>query len=80
LFRSDLYYRLNVFPVDLPPLRERRKDIPQLISHFVGEFSRRMAQSMENIPEETMTAFTAYSWPGNVRNFKSGGARRNLVQ
>src|SRR5215470_926333 len=65
-FRSDLYYRLNVFPVELPPLRERRKDIPELVSHFVTDFAKRMGRSMLHIPPETMAAFTSYSWPGNV--------------
>lgn len=70
-FRSDLYYRLNVFPIELPPLRERRKDIPELISHFVRDFARRMGRPMLHIPAETMAAFTSYSWPGNVRELQN---------
>ena len=70
-FRSDLYYRLNVFPIDLPPLRERRKDIPELISHFMRDFARRMGKPMPHIPPETMAAFTSYSWPGNVRELQN---------
>jgi len=70
-FRSDLYYRLNVFPIELPPLRERSDDIPQLISHFVNGFSRRMRKSIRFIPPETMDAFTSYSWPGNVRELQN---------
>src|SRR5262249_5034040 len=70
-FRSDLYYRLNVFPIELPPLRERREDIPELISHFVRDFARRMRKPMPDIPAETMAAFTAYSWPGNVRELQN---------
>jgi formate hydrogenlyase transcriptional activator len=70
-FRSDLYYRLNVFPVELPPLRERRKDIPELISHFVSDFATRMGRPMLHIPPETMAAFTSYSWPGNVRELQN---------
>src|SRR5215510_2778573 len=70
-FRSDLYYRLNVFPIELPPLRERRKDIPELISHFVREFARRIGRPMLHIPPETMAAFTSYSWPGNVRELQN---------
>jgi formate hydrogenlyase transcriptional activator len=70
-FRSDLYYRLNVFPVELPPLRERRKDIPELISHFVSDFASRMGRPMLHIPPETMAAFTSYSWPGNVRELQN---------
>jgi formate hydrogenlyase transcriptional activator len=70
-FRSDLYYRLNVFPVMLPPLRERRQNIPQLVSHFVDIFARRMGKRIDHVPEETMEAFTSYSWPGNVRELQN---------
>jgi formate hydrogenlyase transcriptional activator len=70
-FRSDLYYRLNVFPIELPPLRERPNDIPQLISHFVDGFSRRMGKPIWLIPPETIDAFTSYSWPGNVRELQN---------
>jgi transcriptional regulator with GAF, ATPase, and Fis domain len=70
-FRSDLYYRLNVFPIMLPPLRERREDIPLLVSHFVEVFSRRMGKQISSIPRETLDAFTSYSWPGNVRELQN---------
>jgi len=70
-FRSDLYYRLNVFPVVLPPLRERRQDIPQLVSHFVGLFARRVGKHINYIPNDTLDAFTSYSWPGNVRELQN---------
>lgn len=70
-FRSDLYYRLNVFPVLLPPLRERREDIPQLVSHFVEVFARRMRKRIDRIPQATMNAFIAHSWPGNVRELQN---------
>ena len=70
-FRSDLYYRLNVFPVTLPPLRERRQDIPSLIFHFVDVFSRRMGKPIDSVPAETLTAFVAYPWPGNVRELQN---------
>jgi transcriptional regulator with GAF, ATPase, and Fis domain len=70
-FRSDLYYRLNVFPVVLPPLRERREDISQLVPHFVEVFSRRMGKRIVDIPKETLDALTAYSWPGNVRELQN---------
>jgi formate hydrogenlyase transcriptional activator len=70
-FRSDLYYRLNVFPITLPPLRARREDIALLVSHFVEVFSRRMAKQISNIPQETLNAFTSYSWPGNVRELQN---------
>jgi len=70
-FRSDLYYRLNVFPVVLPPLRERREDIAPLVSHFVELFARRMGKRIEHIPQTTMNAFIEYSWPGNVRELQN---------
>jgi formate hydrogenlyase transcriptional activator len=70
-FRSDLYYRLNVFPVFIPPLRERRDDIPQLVLHFVEVFSRRMGKRIEHIPQTTMNAFSTYCWPGNVRELQN---------
>lgn len=70
-FRSDLYYRLNVFPIELPPLRERADDIPQLISHFLKTFTKRIGKPIQVIPPETMAAFTAYVWPGNVRELQN---------
>jgi formate hydrogenlyase transcriptional activator len=70
-FRSDLYYRLNVFPIVLPALRERREDIPALVTHFVKMFNRRMGKQVDNIPPETMAAFQWYSWPGNIRELQN---------
>jgi formate hydrogenlyase transcriptional activator len=70
-FRSDLYYRLNVFPVLLPALRERREDIPALVNHFVKLFSRRMGKQVDSIPPETMAAFQWYTWPGNIRELQN---------
>jgi formate hydrogenlyase transcriptional activator len=70
-FRNDLYYRLNVFPIVLPALRERREDIPALVTHFVKLFSRRMGKQVESIPPETMAAFQWYSWPGNIRELQN---------
>ena len=70
-FRSDLYYRLNVFPIQLPPLRERRHDVVPLVRHFVDTFSRRMGKPIETIPEETLDAFQSYSWPGNIRELQN---------
>ena len=70
-FRSDLYYRLNVFPILLPALRERREDIPALVKHFVNLFSRRMGKRIDCIPPETMAAFHWYSWPGNIRELQN---------
>jgi formate hydrogenlyase transcriptional activator len=70
-FRSDLYYRLNVFPIPLPPLRERHEDIPALVTHFVEVLGRRMGKQIENIPPETMSALTSYEWPGNIRELQN---------
>ncbi|HME91671.1 MAG TPA: sigma 54-interacting transcriptional regulator [Myxococcaceae bacterium] len=70
-FRSDLYYRLNVFPILLPPLRQRREDIPLLVEHFTETFCRRMHKTIRSIPAETMAAFQSHSWPGNVRELQN---------
>jgi formate hydrogenlyase transcriptional activator len=70
-FRSDLYYRLNVFPITVPPLRERQQDIPQLVLHFVDLFARRMGKQVDNIPEDMLARFGSYSWPGNVRELQN---------
>jgi transcriptional regulator with GAF, ATPase, and Fis domain len=70
-FRSDLYYRLNVFPIHLPPLRDRRQDIAPLVKHYVDVFTRRMGKQIEHIPEETLDAFKAYPWPGNIRELQN---------
>jgi formate hydrogenlyase transcriptional activator len=70
-FRSDLYYRLNVFPIVLPTLRERREDIPVLVTHFMKLFSRRMGKQVDSIASETMAAFQWYSWPGNIRELQN---------
>ncbi len=66
-FREDLFYRLNVFPVEIPPLRERREDIPLLVNYFVAKFSRRMGRRISSIPTATMDALRNNAWPGNVR-------------
>ena len=70
-FRSDLYYRLNVFPILLPPLRERHEDIPALVTHFVEILGRRMGREIEHIPPETMSALSSYQWPGNIRELQN---------
>jgi formate hydrogenlyase transcriptional activator len=70
-FRADLYYRLNVFPIHLPPLRERSEDIPLLVRHFVQHFARRMGKTIETIPADTMDALTRYVWPGNIRELQN---------
>ncbi len=70
-FRSDLLYRLNVFPLVLPPLRERSDDIPPLVRHFTQRFARRMGQRIEVIPSEVMEALVRYPWPGNIRELQN---------
>jgi formate hydrogenlyase transcriptional activator len=71
LFRSDLYYRLNVFPITLPPLRERRQDIRPLVEHYLEMFSCRMGKRIDTIPDEFVNVFESYSWPGNVRELQN---------
>jgi formate hydrogenlyase transcriptional activator len=70
-FRIDLYYRLNVFPIRLPPLRERREDIPTLVTHCIEKFSRRIGKRIEHIPADTLSALSAYDWPGNIRELQN---------
>jgi formate hydrogenlyase transcriptional activator len=70
-FRSDLYYRLNVFPILLPPLRERREDIPALVAHFVEIYGRQMGKQIEHIPPESMSAISSHYWPGNIRELQN---------
>ncbi len=70
-FRSDLYYRLNVFPISIPPLRERPEDIPLLVEHFVQEAARKLNKTIDGIPSDTMAALTDYQWPGNIRELEN---------
>jgi formate hydrogenlyase transcriptional activator len=70
-FRQDLFYRLNVFPITVPPLRDRREDIPMLVRHFAQQFARRMKKNVETIPSETMDVLTRYDWPGNIRELQN---------
>jgi len=70
-FRADLYYRLNVFPLTVPPLRERREDIPLLVRYFVQQFARRMSRRISTIPAESMQALVKYNWPGNIRELQN---------
>jgi len=70
-FRGDLYYRLNVFPILVPPLRDRREDIPALVEHFVQIFARRMKKSIRSVPKRTMNALVDWDWPGNVRELEN---------
>jgi transcriptional regulator with GAF, ATPase, and Fis domain len=70
-FRSDLYYRLNVFPIRIPPLRERREDIPLLVSYFVQKFAKQMQKKIEGVPAAAMKRLTAWEWPGNIRELEN---------
>jgi formate hydrogenlyase transcriptional activator len=70
-FRSDLFYRLNVFPIRVPPLRERREDIPLLVRHFAAQFARPLKKEIETIPSETMKGLVDYHWPGNIRELQN---------
>lgn len=78
-FRADLYYRLSVFPMRLPPLRERREDIPALVAYFVGKFSRQMSKSIRHIPNEVIDILRGYHWPGNIRELQNFIERSVLV-
>jgi formate hydrogenlyase transcriptional activator len=78
-FRADLYYRLNVFPIRVPPLRERPEDIPLLVRHFVQQFSERNNRSIETIPSSTMEALARYHWPGNIRELQNAVERAVII-
>jgi len=78
-FREDLYYRLNVFPIRVPPLRERVEDIPLLVWHFVEEFSRALGKRIDAIDKDVMTALQQYAWPGNVRELRNAVERALIV-
>ena len=78
-FRSDLFYRLDVFPIHLPPLRERKEDIPLLVRHFVQHFTRRLKKNVDSIPAATMTALCEYHWPGNIRELQNVIERAVIV-
>jgi transcriptional regulator with GAF, ATPase, and Fis domain len=69
-FREDLYYRLNVFPITIPPLRQRRDDIPLLVDHFVKKFNRKLGREIKTIPREVMKTLQDYAWPGNIRELE----------
>lgn len=78
-FRSDLYFRLNVFPIRVPSLRDRREDIPDLVKHFMQHFSRRMNKTVEGLDSETLKTLIAYEWPGNVRELENIIERAMIV-
>ena len=70
-FRSDLFYRLNVFPIRVPPLRERRDDVERLVRHFANKYAQRMSKSIVSIPKATMDALSRHTWPGNIRELQN---------
>jgi|GEM_PF-876329 len=78
-FRSDLYYRLSIFPITLPPLRERRKDVPILVKHFVNEINRKFSKQIDTVPKEAMTALQNYPWPGNIRELRNVIERAMII-
>jgi formate hydrogenlyase transcriptional activator len=78
-FREDLYYRLNVFPIHVPPLRDRREDIPALINHFITRFARRMDKDITRVERQTMERLMTYNWPGNVRELENIIERAMIV-
>jgi formate hydrogenlyase transcriptional activator len=78
-FRGDLYYRLNIFPILVPPLRERPEDIPLLVAHFTDKYARRMDKRISRIPAETMDALKRYHWPGNVRELQNFIERATIL-
>ena len=78
-FRRDLYYRLNVFPITVPPLRDRREDIPLLVWAFVREYEKAMGKKIESIKEQTMDMLMSYSWPGNIRELKNAIERAMIL-
>ena len=77
-FRQDLFYRLNVFPIAVPPLRERAEDIPLLVEYFVGRYAKGTGKNIRRIAKDTLEQLQAYRWPGNIREIaERGGARRH---
>jgi formate hydrogenlyase transcriptional activator len=78
-FRSDLYYRLNVFPISLPPLRDRPEDIPLLVAHFARIYAERMKRDIRNIPTQSMLALQRYPWPGNIRELQNVVERATIL-
>jgi formate hydrogenlyase transcriptional activator len=71
MFRADLYYRLNVFPLEVPPLRERKDDIPLLVNFFLGRFGKKLGKEIHGVPQKAMASLTSYSWPGNIRELQN---------
>ena len=78
-FRTDLYYRLNVFPITLPPLRERKEDVPLLVSYFVDRYAKRDGKKIKHIQKKTLETLREYSWPGNVRELQNVASSHSLI-
>jgi transcriptional regulator with GAF, ATPase, and Fis domain len=78
-FRADLYYRLSVFPISLPPLRERKEDVPSLVHYFIRRFSRQMGKSIDQVPDGVMEILKAHRWPGNIRELQNFVERSVIV-
>jgi len=78
-FRSDLFYRLNVFPIEIPPLRERREDIPLLVAYFIDHFARKAGKSFRGINKKTLDLLLSYPWPGNIRELQNVVERSVIV-
>jgi PAS domain S-box-containing protein len=78
-FREDLFYRLNVFPIEVPPLRERRKDIPMLVQYFIDRYARELGKSIRTVSKETLDLFQSYAWPGNIRELRNVIERSVIV-
>ena len=78
-FRADLFYRLNVFPIRIPPLRERPEDVPLLVRYFVTKYARKLGRTIETVPERTLDCLVAYPWPGNIRELENVIERAVIV-
>jgi len=78
-FRQDLFYRLNVYPITIPPLRQRREDIPLLVSHYARQIGERLGKSISEVPAQVMREFTQYNWPGNIRELQNVIERAVIV-
>jgi transcriptional regulator with PAS, ATPase and Fis domain len=79
LFRSDLFYRLNVFPIEIPPLRERREDIPMLVEYFIDRYARKAGKNFKTVNKESLDLLQSYSWPGNIRELQNVIERSVIV-
>jgi formate hydrogenlyase transcriptional activator len=78
-FRSDLFYRLNVFPIEIPPLRQRREDIPMLVQYFIDRYARELGKRICSVSEQTLGWFQSYAWPGNIRELRNVIERSIIV-